>query len=71
LSDRAHRESIGRKPGRVELSLRHPAFLYPPLSSQAMSVAFQAAMEHAGAKEARVDCLSPRSTETVFAATWQ
>jgi hypothetical protein len=61
---------VSRAAGRVELRLRHPAFLYPALSSQGMSAAFQAAMEHAGAKQARVEVASPGSTETTFLATW-
>jgi hypothetical protein len=61
---------VSRAPGWVELRLRHPAYLYPALSSVGMSVAFQAAMEHAGGKQPCVDVVSPSSTETMFMATW-
>jgi hypothetical protein len=62
---------VDRAKNVVQLRLRYPAFLYPSLTVQAMMVAFQAAMDHAGARQARVVIASSTSTETVLAVTWQ
>ena len=61
---------VNRAKNTAQLQLRYPACLYPPLSTQSMSVAFQAAMEHAGAKQARVEAATSSATETVFTVHW-
>ena len=61
---------IHRAEKSAELQLRYPAFLYPPLMAQSMVVALQAAMEHAGARQPRIDTVSPTSTETRFSVSW-
>jgi hypothetical protein len=62
---------VNREKNTVQLRLRYPAFLHTTLSTHGMRVAFQAAMEHAGARQARVEAASTASTETVFTVTWQ
>ena len=54
----------------MKLRLTHPAFLHPGVTSNALAMAFHAAMERAGAKQARVDVASPTSTEILFTIGW-
>lgn len=61
---------INHAKNTAQLQLRYPACLYPSLSIQSMRVAFQAAMEHAGAKRARVEAATSSTTETVFTVRW-
>jgi uncharacterized protein (TIGR02265 family) len=56
--------------GHVELVLRTPPHLYPPIQAVAVSGAFLAALQAAGARKARVEGELRGSTEVVFRGTW-
>ncbi len=58
-------------PGRAELRIRSPAFHYPAPMTLGMSMALQAGLDSAGARNSLVEVVSHSSTECVFSARWQ
>jgi hypothetical protein len=58
-------------PRDVELRVQSPPHLYGPLNVEGMSHALRAAVECAGAKDARVDGLIASPTEVVFRFRWR
>jgi len=58
-------------PGNLEARLTYPVALLPEVLAVSYTSAFQAALELAGAREARLRVVSYTPTRTHFAGTWR